>query len=227
MESGNAASGDRKNLVCGVAMKLLLADDDADQLELRHLALSRAGHEIYMATDEKMALQLAGEHRPDVAIVDLRMPKEEVGLRLIRALKKSDLKMRVIVLSGSDPKKFEALPERALVEAIMTKGGSSRKLVEYLKESAGAELRRKLAAEGQLILDVKVITRSSKSEISEFPPDGSLKVKLAAIPEKGKANEELIALLAEFFDVPKNSIELLSGAGSQRKRLRILSAKVT
>jgi CheY-like chemotaxis protein len=119
-------------------MKLLLADDDADQLELRSLSLSRAGYEIYLATDEKSALQLAAEQRPDVAVVDLRIPTEEAGLRLIRALKKLDGGIRLIVLSGSDPKRFEALPERALVEAVMTKGGASRKLIEYLRDSAGA-----------------------------------------------------------------------------------------
>jgi uncharacterized protein (TIGR00251 family) len=208
-------------------MKLLLADDDPDQLELRSLALAKAGYETYLAIDVKTALQLAEKHRPDLAVVDLRIPKEEAGLRLIRELKQLDIRMRVIVLSGSDAKRLETLPERALVEAVITKGSASRKLVEYLRDCARADLRSKLAVEGQLILDVKVTPRSAKSEIVEFLGDGSLRIKVAAVPEKGKANEELAALLAELFEVPKHSVELLSGDTSQRKRLRIHGAKAT
>ena len=51
--------------------------------------------------------------------------------------------------------------------------------------------------------------------------DGSLKVKLRAVPEKGRANEELLAVIAEHFKVPKGNVELLSGETSRRKRVRI------
>lgn len=49
-----------------------------------------------------------------------------------------------------------------------------------------------------------------------------LKVALGQPPEDGKANQELIALLAEVLQVPKSSIELLRGATSRQKTLRIL-----
>jgi uncharacterized protein (TIGR00251 family) len=202
-------------------MKLLLADDDEDQLQLRSLTLTKAGYQVSQAADEQSAIQLAVAQTPDVAIVDLRIPTEEAGLRLIRALSKLDAKLRIIVLSGADPKRLEGLPERALVEAVITKGSASRKLVEYLKNSGGTDLKRKLAAGGQLVLEVKVIPRSSKSEIVEFLSDGAIKVKLAAVPEKGKANDELVALLADYFQVAKQSVELIAGDTSQRKRVRI------
>jgi uncharacterized protein (TIGR00251 family) len=50
---------------------------------------------------------------------------------------------------------------------------------------------------------------------------GALKVSVTAAPEKGKANRALIALLAERLDLPTSSIELLSGAGSPDKVVRI------
>lgn len=202
-------------------MKVLLVDDDADQLELRGLTMAKAGHEICAAGTVQAALRLAAEQHPELAVVDLNMPTQEAGLRLIRGLKKLDVRMRVIVLTGADAKQLEKLPERALVEKVFTKGNASRQLVTHLKDSAGYELRARLQAEGQLTMDVKVIPRASKSEIVEFSADGSVKVKLAAVPEKGKANEELIAMLADYFDVRKDAIELISGETSQRKRLRI------
>ena len=47
-----------------------------------------------------------------------------------------------------------------------------------------------------MTLRVKVIPRSPKSEITGQMADGTLKIKIAAPPEKGKANDALCAFLA-------------------------------
>ena len=117
-------------------MKLLLADDDGDQLELRSLTLTNAGYEVCTAWDLDSALRVAAKEAPDAAIVDLRLPTEEAGLRLIRSLKDLDTRIRIIVLTGANPKKLEKWPGRALVEAVFTKGGGSKQLIRHLKESA-------------------------------------------------------------------------------------------
>lgn len=70
-------------------------------------------------------------------------------------------------------------------------------------------------------LTVKVVPRSSKSEVAGTMADGSLKVKVAAVPEKGKANEELCAVLARHFNVPLSRVSVVAGATSTRKRVRI------
>ena len=70
-------------------------------------------------------------------------------------------------------------------------------------------------------LDVKVVPRSSRSEVSGAMSDGTLKVKVAAVPEKGKANEELCAVLARHFGVGARDVEVIAGATSARKRVRI------
>ena len=70
-------------------------------------------------------------------------------------------------------------------------------------------------------VNVKVIPRSSKSEVIGEMADGALKVKLAAVPEKGKANQELCEVLARHFGVPERDVELVAGATSPRKRVRI------
>ncbi len=48
-----------------------------------------------------------------------------------------------------------------------------------------------------------------------------LKVALRQPPQDGKANAELIALLAETLDLPKASITLIRGATSRQKSLQI------
>lgn len=70
-------------------------------------------------------------------------------------------------------------------------------------------------------LRVKVIPKSSKSEVIGYLPDGTLKVKIAAAPERGKANAELCALLAKQFGVPRKNVTIVSGETSQHKHVRI------
>jgi uncharacterized protein (TIGR00251 family) len=206
-------------------MKVLLADDDADQLELRCSLLQRSGFETIAATSEAQALRDATAEEPECAVVDLRFPTEEAGLRLIRALKHLNAAIHVFVLTGYDAARLDRFPEKSLVSGVITKGsGSSASLIQLLNaviRSGEEKLRDRLRTERFLVLDVKVIPRSLRSEVVEARSDGWMKIKLAAVPEKGKANEELIQLLAAFFAVRKDQVEMLSGEGSQRKRLRV------
>jgi uncharacterized protein len=47
--------------------------------------------------------------------------------------------------------------------------------------------------------------------------NGVWKVRVAALPERGKANEAVLALLAETLAVPRSSVTLVSGGGSRDK----------
>jgi DNA-binding response OmpR family regulator len=114
-------------------MKVLVAEDDQDQLELRSLLLSQSGFEAIPARDSATALRAAVDQRPDCAVVDLRLPAEEQGLGLIRALKGLDAAMRIIVLTGMGAARFKCLPEHALVDEVIVKGSSSSRLIETIR----------------------------------------------------------------------------------------------
>lgn len=51
--------------------------------------------------------------------------------------------------------------------------------------------------------------------------NGNIKIKVNSPPVDGKANEALIQFLSDFLDIPKSSIELISGQKSRIKRLKI------
>ena len=51
--------------------------------------------------------------------------------------------------------------------------------------------------------------------------DGSLKVSVTAVPEKGKANKAIIKLLADALSVSKSQIELTSGGSSSTKKFLV------
>ena len=114
-------------------MKILVAEDDPDQLELRSLLLSQSGFETIPARDSATALQAAATQKPDCAVVDLRFPGEEHGLELIRELKRLNASMRIIVLTGMNAARLERLPENALVDEVIEKGASSPRLVETIR----------------------------------------------------------------------------------------------
>jgi uncharacterized protein (TIGR00251 family) len=52
-------------------------------------------------------------------------------------------------------------------------------------------------------------------------PDGTWKIRVTAVPEKGKANRALIEFLAEHLGVAKSRIRIMSGETSQSKRIRV------
>ena len=70
-----------------------------------------------------------------------------------------------------------------------------------------------------MTLRVKVIPRSPKTEIVGEMADGTLKIKIAAPPEKGKANEELIRFLTAHFHV--KHAEIISGHTAALKMVRL------
>lgn len=72
-----------------------------------------------------------------------------------------------------------------------------------------------------LQIRVKVIPRAKKNEISGVMDDGSLKVRLAAPPVDGRANQALIKLLAETLGVPPSNISIISGERGRIKRIFI------
>jgi uncharacterized protein len=51
--------------------------------------------------------------------------------------------------------------------------------------------------------------------------NGMLRVAVTAAPEKGKANQAIVAVLSEALGAPKSSIELVSGATSAKKQFLI------
>jgi uncharacterized protein len=68
---------------------------------------------------------------------------------------------------------------------------------------------------------IKVIPKSAKTELAGYLPDGTWKVKVAAAPEKGKANRALLDFLAEHLGVAKRRVHIVSGETSQLKRIHV------
>ncbi len=78
------------------------------------------------------------------------------------------------------------------------------------------------------VLNIHLIPNASKDEITGIDNYGNktsrLKVKVRAVPEKGKANKALCRLLAKYFKLPKSSLGVISGHKSRTKSILIREA---
>ena len=72
---------------------------------------------------------------------------------------------------------------------------------------------------------IKVAPKASRDRIGDVMTDADdravLKVSVTAAPDRGKANDAVIRLLAKAWSVPKSSIRVTSGAADRRKTLHV------
>jgi len=71
-----------------------------------------------------------------------------------------------------------------------------------------------------LFIDVKV-TPSSGRVTWALDARGGIKCYLKSPPEKGKANRELVSVLAKKLGIPQQDIVIVAGATSRKKRIKI------
>jgi DNA-binding NtrC family response regulator len=114
-------------------MKVLVVDDDGDQLSLLCMLLQRSGFEAIGAVDSVGAAELAAAEKPECAVVDIRLPTEELGLWLISELKRLDPAVHIIVLTGGNPERLARQTAASLIEGVIVKGVASGPLIRKLK----------------------------------------------------------------------------------------------
>lgn len=69
-------------------------------------------------------------------------------------------------------------------------------------------------------MDIDVTPSATRTEISGVNGwRGTLQVRVAAAPEHGKANEELVRFLSEVLAVDRDEVAVVKGARSHRKRV--------
>lgn len=82
----------------------------------------------------------------------------------------------------------------------------------------------RVAADGRITLTLHIQPGAKKTEFAGLHGD-ALKIRLAAPPVDGKANDALIKFVAETLKLPKSAVNLKNGQTSRRKVLELSGAE--
>jgi CheY-like chemotaxis protein len=117
---------------------VLVADDDEDILTLVGLRLERAGYEVMTAKDGVDALEQAERRTPDVAVVDVMMPRMD-GHELVRRLRAraETAAIPILVLTAAVHDRVAEASAAAGADVHVRKPFSPRELVARLDELLG------------------------------------------------------------------------------------------
>jgi len=75
-------------------------------------------------------------------------------------------------------------------------------------------------------LAVRVTPRASRNEIVEILNDSTIKIRIAAPPVDGEANEVLIEFLADILGVSKSRLDIVAGVSGRDKLIAVLDMDV-
>jgi DNA-binding response OmpR family regulator len=118
-----------------MSKKILLVDDDRDILETMQAALAELGAELLTARDGDDALRQAGEHAPDVVVLDMMLPRRSGFLVLdkLKAKKRKGEKPLVIMITGNEGNRHKTYAETLGVDDYINKPFRMERLVESVR----------------------------------------------------------------------------------------------
>ncbi len=120
------------------SLTVLVVDDTEDIRTMIRIALGRAGFDVVAeAADGEDAIVAAGEHRPDLVLLDLHMP----GLGGIEALPRllhASPRSRVVVFSAMAATRMLEAALDAGASGYIVKGVSPKRIAEHLHRVATA-----------------------------------------------------------------------------------------
>lgn len=85
-------------------------------------------------------------------------------------------------------------------------------------------LTEELRQKGAVRFYVRAVPGAAKTEAVDLLEDGSVKIRIAAAPEGGKANVALTTFLARVFSVPKHCVRIVSGHAARVKLVHVTAA---
>ena len=89
---------------------LLLVEDSLTQATQIRLTLKKAGFDVYVAENGRLAMEVLRTHEPDLVLTDLQMPEMD-GLELVDAVRRDHPRLPVVLMTshGSDDIAIQAL----------------------------------------------------------------------------------------------------------------------
>jgi DNA-binding response OmpR family regulator len=176
----------------GSGARILVVDDEALLREILRRQLTELGHEVLLANNGRMALEIAERERPDVVVSDINMP-EVSGIDLLRLLKKSDTtrEIPVIVVSAQDDVNVVAECIDLGAEDHITK--PFHRQILQARVRASLERKRSRDLEITYLHRVRALTEAAEAVERDAYVPGSL-------TQSGPSDGDELGTLARVFD---------------------------
>ena len=110
-------------------------DDDSSFLKSTRRLLDSVGYKVETFTDPIAFLEQATMHRPEIAVIDIRMP-EMNGLDVQTRLRTVSPSTRVIILTSKNDPLVRMLAMNAGASAFFIKGAENEELLAGIKAAA-------------------------------------------------------------------------------------------
>lgn len=118
---------------------ILIADDEPNILLSLEYLMKREGYQVLVARDGQEALDAIVQHRPDLVLLDVMMPRKN-GFDVCQDVRARDdlggTRILMLTAKGRDTDTAKGLALGA--DAYMTKPFSTRELVDKVRELLGA-----------------------------------------------------------------------------------------
>ena len=112
---------------------IVVADDDLDICELIKMQLTRHGFQVFVADNGQSAIELVVEHKPDIALLDIMMPKLS-GLEVARQIRENPTlsTVSIMLISARSSGRIEADLDDLNISDYITKPFSPQELVQRI-----------------------------------------------------------------------------------------------
>jgi len=177
--------------------RVLVVDDDDLTRELLRRILAGAGYEVYAAADGRRGLRELHETRPDIVILDVRMPGLDGWATLERIRDLSDV--AVLMLTAHDGEMERVRGLQAGADDYVAKPFGHQELLArvqgLLRRSAGRQADQPSYADEQLAVDfAQRAVRYRDRDVRLTPLEFRLLASFVRNPDRVLSHEELLAL---------------------------------
>ncbi|MEY2444389.1 MAG: hypothetical protein QOE00_969 [Ilumatobacteraceae bacterium] len=180
-----------------VPARLLVAEDDKKQAELIRRYLEREGHSVLVVHDGRAAIDECRRRRPDLAVLDVMMPKVD-GLDACRVLR-ADGDMPIILLTARSTEDDILLGLDLGADDYVTKPFSPRELVARVRtvlrrtRPDGTDGGGAVVCVGDLELDpVRHVVRMRQEPIECTPAEFKILARLIEVPGRAFTRQHLL-----------------------------------
>lgn len=175
--------------------KALIIDDEPQIRRLIHAALTRADYATVEAADARAALEMLGQERPDVVLLDLGLPDRD-GLELVPLVKRqSDASLIVISAREATEQKVAALDLGA--DDYLTKPFDTEELLARVRVALRNRMTRDGGATavqaGDVTIDLmaRIVTKGGQ-EVHLTPKEYAVLAQLAKYPGRVITHQQIM-----------------------------------